>query len=314
MYMIRLAKKGQKWKSKRLTYILPSWRPGRRRTCICFWQIAQFMIPWLLLRMRVFCTWRLCVLAQLRSMTLGNWRYKRCDLSEESRSASEPQANVSVCLDVTNWNGMEGTIFSCVLDKVSVVSVAVCDTRQKSMNFMQLCSLWRWAHVWASEGRWWSPSLTSGGSDGRRWQYLVLDLQWKGDSKSRTGAMATCWGKGYADDLGSSGVWLQLCGSWCQYQFVGRDLRVKEFLKAPSIQSEIEVAHYYLSIHPIHINVLLQCCYTSKNPTRTLSIWQEGYSSVNWDLHRYLQKPADICQQLTVVPIILGIADGIRGL
>ena len=96
---------------------------------------------------------------------LGNWRYEGV-IYPKTADPLNPEGKM--CLyapDVTV--GPDGRYYLYyVLDKVSVVSVAVCDTRQESMNFMAMFIM-KMAHVWR-KGRWMSPTFRPGGSDGRR--------------------------------------------------------------------------------------------------------------------------------------------------
>lgn len=175
-----------------------------------------------------------------------------------------------------------------VLDKVSVVSVAVCDTPAGKYEFYGYVHYEDGTRLGEKEGD--EPQFDPGVLTEGDVTYIYTGFCGKGD-KSRTGAMATVLG---ADMLTirESPVFV---APGCEYG-AGTGFEGHEFFEAPSIRKVGDTYYFVYSSILMH-----ELCYaTSKNLLGTLSM-AELLSAIV--ICTSIPTSRQICQQLTV-PII----------
>jgi arabinoxylan arabinofuranohydrolase len=167
-----------------------------------------------------------------------------------------------------------------VLDKVSVVSVAVCDTPAGKYEFYGYVHYEDGTRLGEKEGD--EPQFDPGVLTEGDVTYLYTGFCGKGD-KSRTGAMATVLG---ADMLTIREAPVFVAPG-CEYG-AGTGFEGHEFFEAPSIRKVGDTYYFVYSSILMH-----ELCYaTSKNPTRDFVYG--GVIVSNCDLHIDTYKPADM--------------------
>lgn len=216
---------------------------------------------------------------------LGNWRcegviYKKTDdpLNKEGK----------MCLyapDITV--GPDGRYYLYyVLDKVSVVSVAVCDSPAGKYQF--------WGYVHYADGTrlgeragdepQFDPGVLTEGDK----TYLYTGFCGKGD-KSRTGAMATVLGADMLTIIEDPVFIAPGCeySDTCEFRN-GLEFKGHEFFEAPSMRKVGDTYYFIYSSIVMH-----ELCYaTSKHPTKDFTYG--GVIVSNCDLHIDTYKPADL--------------------
>lgn len=210
---------------------------------------------------------------------LGNWRYEGV-IYPKTADPLNPEGKM--CLyapDVTV--GPDGRYYLYyVLDKVSVVSVAVCDTPAGKYEFYGYVHYEDGTRLGEKEGD--EPQFDPGVLTEGDVTYLYTGFCGKGD-KSRTGAMATVLG---ADMLTIREAPVFVAPG-CEYG-AGTGFEGHEFFEAPSIRKVGDTYYFVYSSILMH-----ELCYaTSKNPTRDF-VYGEVIVS-NCDLHIDTYKPADM--------------------
>lgn len=210
---------------------------------------------------------------------LGNWRYEGV-IYPKTADPLNPEGKM--CLyapDVTV--GPDGRYYLYyVLDKVSVVSVAVCDAPAGKYEFYGYVHYEDGTRLGEKEGD--EPQFDPGVLTEGDVTYLYTGFCGKGD-KSRTGAMATVLG---ADMLTIREAPVFVAPG-CEYG-VGTGFEGHEFFEAPSIRKVGDTYYFVYSSILMH-----ELCYaTSKNPTRDFVYG--GVIVSNCDLHIDTYKPADM--------------------
>lgn len=210
---------------------------------------------------------------------LGNWRYEGVIYP---RNADPLNKEGKMCLyapDVTV--GPDGRYYLYyVLDHVSVVSVAVCDTPAGQYEFYGYVHYADGTRLGEREGD--QPQFDPGLlTEGDR-TYLYTGFCGRGD-KSRTGAMATVLGP----DMLTVVEEPVFVAPGCEYG-EGTGFEGHEFFEAPSMR-KIGDAYYF-----IYSSVVMhELCYAvSKNPTKDFVYG--GVLISNCDLHMDKDKPADM--------------------
>ena len=167
-----------------------------------------------------------------------------------------------------------------MLDKVSVVSVAVCDTPAGKHEFYGYVHYEDGTRLGEKEGD--EPQFDPGVLTEGDVTYLYTGFCGKGD-KSRTGAMATVLG---ADMLTIREAPVFVAPG-CEYG-AGTGFEGHEFFEAPSIRKVGDTYYFVYSSILMH-----ELCYaTSKNPTKDFVYG--GVIVSNCDLHIDTYKPADM--------------------
>lgn len=188
---------------------------------------------------------------------LGNWRYEGV-IYPKTADPLNPEGKM--CLyapDVTV--GPDGRYYLYyVLDKVSVVSVAVCDTPAGKYEFYGYVHYEDGTRLGEKEGD--EPQFDPGVLTEGDVTYLYTGACGKGD-KSRTGAMATVLG---ADMLTIREAPVFVAPG-CEYG-AGTGFEGHEFFEASSIRKVGDTYYFVYSSILMH-----ELCYaTSKNPTSVL--------------------------------------------
>ncbi|MGD7045661.1 family 43 glycosylhydrolase [Jeotgalibacillus proteolyticus] len=208
---------------------------------------------------------------------LGDWRFEGV-IYEKRDDPLNPDGRM--CLyapDVTQ--GLDGRYYLYyVLDKVSIVSVAVCDTPAGKYEFYGYVQDSNGARLGEREGD--QPQFDPGVLTEGENVYLYTGFCAAGDT-SRKGAMATVLG---ADMLTivEEPVFIAPSEPYSK----GSSFEVHEFFEAPSMRKKGDTYYFiYSSI------VMYELCYaTSKHPTRDF-VYQ-GVIVSNNDLHIETYKPA----------------------
>lgn len=209
---------------------------------------------------------------------LGNWRYEGV-IYKKTQDPLNPDG--SMCLyapDVTV--GSDGRYYLYyVLDKVPVVSVAVCDTPAGSYEFYGYVHYPDGIRLGEREGD--EPQFDPGVlTEGDR-TYLYTGFCPVGD-RSRSGSMGTVLG---ADMLTVEEAPVIVTPS--QPYSKGSGFEGHEFFEAPSIRKRGDTYYFIYSSVLMH-----ELCYaTSKNPMG--GFWFGGVIVSNCDLHIDSYKPAE---------------------
>ena len=209
---------------------------------------------------------------------LGNWRYEGVIY----RKTDDPlNPDGSMCLyapDVTR--GPDGRYYLFyVLDKVSVVSVAVCDTPAGKFEFYGYVRYPDGTRLGEREGdqHQFDPAVLTEGDR----TYLYTGFCPRGD-KSRSGCMATVLGPDMLTVVEEPVFVLP-----SEPYSAGTGFEGHEYFEAPSIRKRGDT--YYLIYSSI---VMHELCYaTSKHPTKGFTYG--GVIVSNADLHIDSYKPAD---------------------
>lgn len=209
---------------------------------------------------------------------LGNWRYEGVIYP---RNADPLNKEGKMCLyapDITV--GPDGRYYLYyVLDKVSVVSVAVCDTPAGKYSFYGYVHYQDGTRLGEKEGD--QPQFDPGVLTEGNTTYLYTGFCSRGD-KSRNGAMLTVLG---ADMLTVEKAPVFVVPG-CEYS-AGTGFEGHEFFEAPSIRKAGETYYFIYSSIVMH-----ELCYAvSKEPDR--GFVYGGVIVSNCDLHIDTYKPAD---------------------
>lgn len=210
---------------------------------------------------------------------LGNWRYEGVIYPKTEDPLNRDGAMCLYAPDVTV--GPDGRFYLYyVLDHVSVVSVAVCDTpagRYQFYGYVHYEDGTRLGEREGDEPQFDPGVLTEGDST-----YLYTGFCGKGD-KSRTGAMATV----LADDMLTIRKAPVIVAPGCEYA-EGTGFEGHAFFEAPSIRKIGDTYYFIYSSTPMH-----ELCYaTSKTPCGKFTYG--GVMISNCDLHIDRDKPADL--------------------
>lgn len=208
---------------------------------------------------------------------LGNWRYEGV-IYKKTQDPLNPEGKM--CLyapDVTV--GPDGRYYLYyVLDKVSVVSVAVCDTPAGEYQF--------YGYVQYPDGtklgdkEWDEPQFDPGVITEGDFTYLYTGFCPK-DDKSRSGAMVTILGR----DMLTVQEKPKIIVPGCEYS-VGTEYEGHAFFEAPSIRKSKDTYYFVYSSEVMH-----ELCYAvSKEPTGNFTYG--GVIVSNCDMHIDSYKPA----------------------
>ena len=210
---------------------------------------------------------------------LGNWRYEGVIYKKNQDPLNQEEKMCLYAPDVTV--GPDGRYYLYyVLDKVSIVSVAVCDTPAGEYEFYGYVHYEDGTRLGEKEGD--EPQFDPGVLTEGDITYLYTGFCGPGD-KSRTGAMVTVLG---ADMLTIT------CGPervvpGCEYS-AGTEYEGHAFFEAPSIRKIGETYYFIYSSQVMH-----ELCYaTSDNPLSGFTYG--GVIVSNTDLHIDTYKPADM--------------------
>lgn len=209
---------------------------------------------------------------------LGNWRYEGVIYPKTEDPLNKDGSMCLYAPDVTV--GPDGRYYLYyVLDHVSVVSVAVCDTpagQYKFYGYVHYEDGTRLGEKPGDEPQFDPGVLTEGDTT-----YLYTGFCGRGD-KSRTGAMATVLGPDMLT-IKEAPVFI---APGCEYG-KGTSFEGHEFFEAPSIRKVKDTYYFVYSSVVMH-----ELCYaTSKNPTKDFVYG--GVLVSNCDLHIDTYKPAD---------------------
>ncbi len=209
---------------------------------------------------------------------LGNWRFEGVIYE---RNADPLNRDGRMCLfapDVTV--GPDGRYYLYyVLNQVSVVSVAVCDTPAGHYQFYGYVHDANGARLGERPGD--EPQFDPGVLTEGEKVYLYTGFCGKGD-KGRHGAMATVLAK----DMLTIAEEPVFVAPGCEYS-AGTDFAEHPFFEAPSIRKRGDTYYFIYSSTWMH-----ELCYaTSKHPTKGFSYG--GVLVSNCDLHIDTYKPAD---------------------
>ena len=210
---------------------------------------------------------------------LGNWRYEGV-IYPKTADPLNPQGKM--CLyapDVTV--GPDGRYYLYyVLDKVSVVSVAVCDTPAGKYEFYGYVHYADGTRLGEKEGD--EPQFDPGVlTEGNR-TYLYTGFCGRGD-KSRHGAMATVLGPDMLT-IEEAPVFVAPGSEYSE----GTLFENHAFFEAPSIRKIDDTYYFIYSSEVMH-----ELCYaTSKEPTKNFVYG--GVLVSNCDMHIDTYKPADM--------------------
>lgn len=215
---------------------------------------------------------------------LGNWRYEGVIYPKTSDPLN---ADGSMCLyapDVTI--GPDGRYYLYyVLDHVSVVSVAVCDTPAGKYEFYGYVHHADGTRLGERAGD--EPQFDPGVlTEGNR-TYLYTGFCGRGD-KSRTGTQATVLGPDMLTIIEEPKI---VAPGFCYVddeRFASYNFKNHSFFEAPSIRKIGDTYYLIYSSEVMH-----ELCYaTSKNPTGNFTYG--GVIVSNCDLHIDSYKPADM--------------------
>ena len=210
---------------------------------------------------------------------LGNWRYEGVIYPKDEDPLNKEGKMCLYAPDVTQ--GPDGRYYLYyVLDHVSIVSVAVCDTPGGRYEFYGYVHYQDGVRLGEREGD--QPQFDPGVlTEGNR-TYLYTGFCKRGD-KSRSGAMATVLGPDMLT-IEEAPVFIV---PGCEYG-KGTGFEGHEFFEASSIRKSGDTYYFVYSSVVMH-----ELCYaTSKNPTRDFVYG--GVLVSNCDLHIDTYKPADL--------------------
>ncbi|WP_078551342.1 family 43 glycosylhydrolase [Bacillus alkalicellulosilyticus] len=209
---------------------------------------------------------------------LGDWRYEGVIYKKSDDPLNHAENMCLYAPDVTI--GPDGRYYLYyVLDKVPVVSVAVCDTPAGKYEFYGYVHYADGTRLGEREGDQpqFDPGLLTEGDK----TYLYTGFCAKGD-KSRKGAMATVLGPDMLTIL-EEPVFISPSEPYSK----GSSFEGHEFFEAPSMRKVGDT--YYLIYSSIAMHEL--CYATSKHPTKDFEY--KGVIVSNNDLHIDSYKPAD---------------------
>ena len=210
---------------------------------------------------------------------LGNWRYEGVIYPKDEDPLNKEGKMCLYAPDVTQ--GPDGRYYLYyVLDHVSIVSVAVCDTPGGRYEFYGYVHYQDGVRLGEREED--QPQFDPGVlTEGNR-TYLYTGFCKRGD-KSRSGAMATVLGPDMLT-IEEAPVFIV---PGCEYG-KGTGFEGHEFFEASSIRKSGDTYYFVYSSVVMH-----ELCYaTSKNPTRDFVYG--GVLVSNCDLHIDTYKPADL--------------------
>lgn len=210
---------------------------------------------------------------------LGNWRYEGVIFPRNEDPMNKEGKMCLYAPDVTV--GPDGRYYLYyVLDKVSVVSVAVCDTPAGKYEFYGYVHYEDGIRLGEKEGdqHQFDPGVLTEGDV----TYLYTGFCPKGD-KSRNGAMVTVLGP----DMLTVRKAPVFVAPGCEYA-QGTDYEEHAYFEAPSIRKINDM--YYLIYSSLAGHEL--CYATSKSPTS--GFVYQGVIVSNCDLHIDTYKPADL--------------------
>lgn len=210
---------------------------------------------------------------------LGNWRYEGVIYPKDEDPLNKEGKMCLYAPDVTQ--GPDGRYYLYyVLDHVSIVSVAVCDTPGGRYEFYGYVHYQDGVRLGEREGD--QPQFDPGVlTEGNR-TYLYTGFCGRGD-KSRSGAMATVLGPDMLT-IEEAPVFIV---PGCEYG-KGTGFEGHEFFEASSIRKSGDTYYFVYSSVVMH-----ELCYaTSRNPTRDFVYG--GVLVSNCDLHIDTYKPADL--------------------
>ncbi|MDO5155126.1 MAG: family 43 glycosylhydrolase [Eubacteriales bacterium] len=210
---------------------------------------------------------------------LGNWRYEGVIYE---RNADPLNKEGKMCLyapDVTV--GPDGRYYLYyVLDKVSCVSVAVCDTPAGKYEFYGYVHYADGTKLGERQGD--EPQFDPGVLTEGEKTYLYTGFCGRGD-KSRTGAMCTVLDKDMLTIIEDTVFVVPGSETSAGSQYVGH-----AFFEAPSIRKKGDTYYFVYSSEVMH-----ELCYaTSKSPNKDFVYG--GVIVSNCDLHIDSYKPADM--------------------
>lgn len=210
---------------------------------------------------------------------LGNWRYEGVIYPKTEDPLNKDGKMCLYAPDVTV--GPDGRYYLYyVLDHVSVVSVAVCDTPAGKYEFYGYVHYQDGTRLGEKEGD--EPQFDPGLLTEGDVTYLYTGFCGPGD-KSRTGAMVTVLDKDMITIL--EGPRFVVPG--CEYSS-GTEFEKHAFFEAPSIRKKGDTYYFIYSSEVMH-----ELCYaTSKSPTEGFRYG--GVIVSNCDMHIDSYKPADM--------------------
>ena len=210
---------------------------------------------------------------------LGNWRYEGVIYKKNQDPLNKEEKMCLYAPDVTI--GPDGRYYLYyVLDKVSIVSVAVCDTPAGEYEFYGYVHYEDGTRLGEKEGD--EPQFDPGVLTEGDITYLYTGFCGPGD-KSRTGAMVTVLGP----DMLTITQGPQRVVPGCEYS-AGTEYEGHAFFEAPSIRKIGERYYFIYSSQVMH-----ELCYaTSDNPLSGFTYG--GVIVSNTDLHIDTYKPADM--------------------
>ena len=210
---------------------------------------------------------------------LGNWRYEGVIYPKTADPLNKEGKMCLYAPDVTV--GPDGRYYLYyVLDKVSVVSVAVCDTPAGKYEFYGYVHYEDGTRLGEKAGD--QPQFDPGVLTEGDKTYLYTGFCGQGD-KSRTGAMATV----LASDMLTILEAPVFIAPGCEYS-AGTEFEGHAFFEAPSIRKVGDTYYFVYSSQVMH-----ELCYaTSKEPTKGFKYG--GVIVSNSDMHIDTYKPADM--------------------
>lgn len=210
---------------------------------------------------------------------LGNWRYEGVIYPKTSDPFNRDGKMCLYAPDVTV--GPDGRYYLYyVLDKVNVVSVAVCDTPAGRYEFLGYVHYEDGTRLGEKPGD--EPQFDPGVLTEGNHTYLYTGFCGRGD-KSRTGAFATVLGP---DMLTIKEAPVRIAPG-CEYG-VGTSFEGHEYFEAASIRKHGDTYYFVYSSVVMH-----ELCYaTSKSPTKDFVYG--GVLVSNSDLHIDSYKPAEM--------------------
>ncbi|MDE6846531.1 MAG: family 43 glycosylhydrolase [Lachnospiraceae bacterium] len=210
---------------------------------------------------------------------LGNWKYEGIIYKKGQDPLNRDEKMCLYAPDVTI--GSDGRYYLYyVLDKVSVVSVAVCDTPAGKYEF--------YGYVQYPDGtklgnkEWDEPQFDPGVITEGKTTYLYTGFCPEGD-RSRSGAMVTVLDADMLTVLQKP----QIIVPGCEYS-TGTEYEGHAFFEAPSIR-KIEDTYYFI----YSSELMHELCYaTSKDPVKDFTYG--GVLVSNCDMHIDTYKPAEM--------------------
>ena len=209
---------------------------------------------------------------------LGNWRYEGVIYKKTDDPYNRAGKMCLYAPDVTV--GPDGRFYLYyVLDKISVVSVAVCDTPAGKYEFYGYVHYTDGALLGERAGD--EPQFDPGVlTEGNR-TYLYTGFCGRGD-KTRHGAMVTVLGR----DMLTVEEAPRIIVPGCEYS-AGTEFEGHAFFEAPSIRKKDNIYYFIYSSQVMH-----ELCYaTGKNPTGDFRYG--GVLVSNSDLHIDSYKPGE---------------------